>query len=230
MEPRPPDPRQADGYLVVLKPELAFASWRRGTTGEGFETYWSQLRAALPDVVPERYAGIARFPIDRWWKGDEGIEPPGPNTNARRRIFDLFGPDPTLHHSAPPAFDPDLLPSVELAEEIRELSDDPSRYEVLRVTRRTGDVTEGTLGFDVGYWGSDHFSALCDAMMMPRWHGAPLEAFEALRAWSAKLTPAQLFTTAENAGDFRTWYLAQPWAELEGYPGEIEVIRVDASA
>lgn len=227
MEPRLPDPLQADGYLVVLKPDIAFASWRRGASGEAFETYWAALRLALPRLVPERYAGIARFPIDRWWTGEEGIEPVRPNTKARRRIFERFGPDPTLRDSSPPAFDPDLLPTVEHAHEILALTDDPSIQEVIRATRRSTEARGGTLGFDVGYWGSDHFSALCDSLLMPRWHGAPPEAFDALRSWGEKLTPAQLLATSADAHAFRSWYLAQEWSERESFPGQIEVIRVD---
>jgi hypothetical protein len=36
-----------------------------------------------------------------------------------------------------------------------------------------------------------------------------------------------LFPTAAAAAEYRRWYLAQPFAEVEGFPGEFRVIRVD---
>jgi hypothetical protein len=107
-----PDPNQVDGYLVVLKPGIAFARWRaeaeRGASPEDVAAYLSQPRTAIPAIDRSRYRGIRREAIDRWWEG----EPPGnacrPDEKARRRIWELYGPDPCLHWTQPPWFDAEL--------------------------------------------------------------------------------------------------------------------------
>ena len=233
MDVLPPDPNQMDGYLVVLKGEPCVAAWKaeaeRGS-GDASADYWAALRSALPTVVPSHYRGICRNPIDRWWEGEPAAGIRSPNEKARRRIWDLYGPDPTLHWERPPWVDPDLLPTIEIAREILSLADDRVDREIVRVTRNTAGGTPNTVGFDVGYWGSDHFSLISDALVMPRWHGCPLEHLDSLRPWGRALNSDMLFPTAVAAAEYRDWYVAEPWTEDESSPGEFHVIRVDLAA
>ncbi len=229
-----PDPNQIDGYLVVLKPELALAKWRvepeRTRSAERVAAYSASLRTALPSVVPSRYRGIQRDAIDRWWEGESSAGDRMTNEQARRRIWELYGPDPCLHWTEPTLFDSDLLPTVEMAREILSLTDAPSDREILRVTRTNVAPTPKTIGFDVGYWGSDHFSLIADAMMMPQWHGCPPEQLGSLEPWARALNDQQLFPTAADAMEYRHWYLGQPWAEEESQPGEFQVIRAELAS
>ncbi len=185
------------------------------------------LRCALPTVSPSRYRGICRSPIDRWWEGEPAAGIRAPDEQARRRIWDLYGADPALHWEQPPWFDPDLLPTLEMAREILALTDAPSDREILRVTRNTVTPTHQTVGFDIGYWGSDHFSLISDVLIMPQWHGCPAEQLASLTPWGCALNDEILFPTAADAAEYRDWYLAQPWAEEESSAGEFHVIRVD---
>jgi hypothetical protein len=109
-------------------------------------------------------------------------------------------------------------------------TDDPSTWEIVHVARGTTDPVAQTLGFDLGYWDGNHFSALCDVLVMPRWHPAPPEDFDGLRRHASRLNGHTLFVTAADASAFRDWYVTRPWAEEEYFPGEFQVIRVDVVA
>ncbi len=163
--------------------------------------------------------------MDRWWEKESPSKER--NSLARLRLWELYGPDPTLSWGTDSPFDADLRAGPAEAEEIRRLTDEPPRYEVVRVTRGTATTSATTAGFDVGYWGGDHFSSLSDAMMMVRWHPCPVEDLHSLEPWSRRLNEHMLFPTRVDASDYRRWYLKQPWAEAETFPGEFQIIRVD---
>jgi hypothetical protein len=228
-----PDPDQVDGYLVVLHPAWEFARWKieaeRGGSPDGLSSFLGAMRMALPDVDASRYRGIQRDAIDRWWEGEPATGDRRPNDRARRRIWDLYGPDPCLRWSPPPWFDSDLLPSIEVAQEILLLADAPTDRELLRVTRGDTRRTSRTMGYDVGYWGNDHYSIIADAMVMPRWHGCPLDQFASLQPWATRLNEHVLFPEAAGGEEYLEWYLRQPWAEVDAAPGQLQVIRADAA-
>jgi len=228
----PPDRDQEEGYLVVLRPEFVLAEWQAELAGRGTlaasTQYLSALRAALPVMDASRYRGISRYPLDRWWEKESPSEER--NSLARLRLWELYGPDPTLSWETDSPFDAGLISSPAEADEIRGLTDEPPRYEVVRVTRGTATTSAATAGFDIGYWGSDHFSILCDAMMMVRWHPCPMEDLHFLEPWSRKLNEHMLFAREVDASEYRGWYLRQPWAEAERFPGELQIVRVDETA
>ncbi len=87
--------------------------------------------------------------------------------------------------------------------------------------------TPKTIGFDVGCWGSGHFSLIADAMIIPQWHPCPPQQLGSLESWARVLNDELLFPTAADAEQYRRWYLGQPWAEEEGQPGEFQIIRAD---
>jgi hypothetical protein len=227
-----PDRDQQEGYLVVLRPELVPAEWQAELAARGTHVasapYFSALRAALPTVEASRYRGISRYPVDRWWEKESPSEEK--NSLARLRLWEWYGPDPTLSWQTDSPFDADLISSMPEAEEICGLTDEPLRYEVVRVTRGTATTSAATAGFDIGHWGGKHFSILCDAMMMVRWHPCPVEDLHSLEPWSRKLNEHMLFAREVDASEYRRWYLGQPWAEAEGLPNQIQIVRVDLTA
>jgi hypothetical protein len=225
-----PDPNQTDGYLVVLKSEPLFAAWKAkmdSWVGSPFDAYFAALRSALPEVVPASYRGISRRPVDRWDEDESQSGVELPNAVARWRIWELYGPDPTVYWTQPPWFDADLLPELDIAREILSLADDGRDRELVHVSRGALTISGTTLGFDVGYWGSGHFSIIADALLMPQWHGCPEKDLESLTPWGCSLNGNMLFPTAALASRYRDWYVYQPWAEEESEPGEFQVIRVD---
>lgn len=228
----PPDANQRAGYLVLLRADRALARWHdevvaRASDLEAFEGYVAALRGLQPGLARPRYRGIDRYPVER---GNGDLGGTGENQRAARRLLEIFGPDPTMHWSQPPWFDPDLIDEPGLAREILALTDDPGEHELVYVSRGTATLDARTLGFDVGYWGSDHFSLIADALVTPRWHPAPLTVLNELAVWAATLNEALLFSTAEAAAEYREWYRTQDWAEQESAPDQFQIIRVDEAA
>lgn len=222
----PPDPDQRAGYLVLLRPEIALERWRDEAVGDSVKNqeYVAALRGVHPGLANPRYRGIQRYALER---EETGPTRTGADLRAARRLFELYGPDPTLHWGQPPWFDPDLIDDPVRAREILALTDDPAEHELVYVIRGTATRDARTLGFDVGYWGSDHFSLIADVMVMPRWHPAPPTVLNVLAVWAARLNSMLLFTTAEAAAEYRAWYRAQDWAEHEAPPDQFQIIRVD---
>jgi hypothetical protein len=228
----PPHPNQTDGYLVLLNPERALAKWQLDTAKRRRDTdpakagqwqaYFSALRDALPSVDPSRYKGISRYPVERY-----AGNLPGPNELAELRIHELYGDYFDSRSDWQAGFDGDLLPTLDIAREILELTDTPSDHEIIRVAR--DDMVPGskTLGFDIGYWGSDHSSIIADAMIMPLWHPCPEDELGALASWGSRLNDHMLFPTAADAVGYRNWYRTRSWAESEGMPNEFQIIRAD---
>lgn len=225
----PPDPDQRAGYLVLLRAEHALERWRDEVVACSrdpvkFQDYVAVLRRMQPGLAEPRYGGIQRYPLER---GEAGPSRTGADLRAARRMLELYGPDPTVSWKQPPWFDPDLIDDPVHAREILALTDDPREHELAYVVRGTASPDARTLGFDVGYWGSDHFSLIADVFVMPQWHPAPLTVLDVLAVWAARLNSRLLFTTAQAAAEYREWYRAQDWAEQEAAPDQFQIIRVD---
>ena len=201
---------------------------------EGWAALLNEHRQALPEIDPSRYRGMDRTPLERWFDGlDELV-----GTNqiderdiaARRFIRGRLGPDPTLTWRRIGHFDADLLPTTEVAFEVRSLAEQPSDWEVIAVTRQTADVTGTTLGFDVGYWGMDHCSFIRDTAVAPEYRPPPPEDFCELQAQVKGLNDHLLFNTAHEAEAFRAWYRSKVWAEAEDCPDEFQILRIESVA
>ncbi len=252
-EPIVPEPEeQTCGFLVLMTGSTAALEFEwslrcRASEAEA-RSVLAELRAALPEVDPTTYLGFDREPIGRAIDGlklvdlpatdprvlgrfveEFGRSPPGLPADvhsAERHIRERLGPDPTMYWAVH-FVDSDLLPTLVLAREVKSLVVHSEDYEIVRVERGSEARHASTLGFDVGTWGSDHFSIVRDAMLAPRWHPAPEEDFASLREHAARLGDHALFETAAAARAFRDWYRSRPWAETEFFPGEIDLIRVD---
>ncbi len=77
------------------------------------------------------------------------------------------------------------------------------------------------LGFEPSYFTGDHFSASCDSLCFPRWHGTDPEGLlfgEHFR----RLNRDGLFPSAEEATAFLAYYLSFDWTET----GEYEIAEV----
>jgi hypothetical protein len=221
---------QRSGYLVLADPRVVVRSFEaevaKSADADAWRAFLAQLRAAFPALLPERYRGLSRTPLDRSWDGEDRMPGAGPNWAARVMIRERLGPDPNLTHRLE-NFDPDLLPDLPFAREVLAATDCPGEWEIARVRRNAQQRARRTLGFDVGYWGSDHYSLICDSLLMPKWHVPDPETFALLRVHAARLNEHLLFDGSEDAHAFRAWYVTQAWAEAEMYPAEFQVIRVD---
>jgi len=145
------------------------------------------------------------------------------DAKARERFYDLVGPVEDAED-----FDDDLLPTLGSAREVYGLTDDPSSHEIIRLDRCDQGSNPKTLGFDVGYWGGDHFSLVCDVWVMPCWHPPAQSDSVALAEFARRLNAHVLFSSAQDAATFRKWYITREWAEQENHEGQFVIIRVDS--
>jgi hypothetical protein len=111
-----------------------------------------------------------------------------------------------------------LFSSADVEAVLAWLEGESSRYEViwLREAGTSGEPPAGfeSIGFDPSYLVGDHFSASCDCLMFPRWHGTDQEGTLFLDHFR-RLNRHGLFKTAEEATAFIDYYCSFSWTENE---------------
>ena len=123
--------------------------------------------------------------------------------------------------------DDDLFNSKEQALEVYKLLDSPVNYEIIYVQRHKYSKSSRTLGFDIGFWGGDHFSLIADTIIVPTWHVPIPKDYKELANRLTVLNDNLLFNSVQDAEDFRNYYKTKDWAETESEAGEFCVIQVD---
>ena len=68
------------------------------------------------------------------------------------------------------------------------------------------------IGHEPSWFAGDHFSALCDCMVIPRWHGTDVDGTLFLDHFR-RLNQHGLFSTAHEATEFLDYYLSFDWTE-----------------
>ncbi len=93
-------------------------------------------------------------------------------------------------------------------------------YEIIwsRVLGSNAAPPEGltSVGFEATYFTGDHFSASCDCMLFPRWHGTDEEG-ELFRPHFQQLNAHGLFATPDAAQEFLGYYRSFDWTETGDY-------------
>src|SRR6185369_8576769 len=101
----------------------------------------------------------------------------------------------------------------------------PNTYEIVwtQIADRHAERPPGfvRLGFEPTYFTGDHFSAICDCMCFPRWHGTDSEGV-LFAGYFARLNANGLFDDAALAAEFLSYYLSFDWTET----GEYDVASV----
>ena len=91
-----------------------------------------------------------------------------------------------------------------------------SDYEIIWTRAAGSNVAPpdgySSAGSEPTYLASDHFSASCDCMLFPRWHGTDDEG-ELFVPHFRKLNSHGLFATPDAAHDFLAYYLSLDWTE-----------------
>lgn len=223
---------QTRGHLIVRTAPTAFRAALARAAGvverRGYETYVRGLWSALSMPAPSRYRGIDRDPLEPLFEtGVQTVAGVGPDWVAKVRMREgvrAGSQDPSYWSR----LDPDVIEDPGFAREVAGLTDRPADWEVIEVDRAERLVGDATLGFDVGCWGSDHFSIVHDSMLVPSRHGPPSEEFGALRPFAKRLNEHALFAQWSDADAFRSWYRDRPWAERESEEDdpEFHVVRV----
>jgi hypothetical protein len=190
-----------EGYLIVQKSEVAFEAYKHKAEKFVPSNYLERLRNAMSAYSPTKYKGISRYPITL---GDIGI--------------------PFIDDEV---FEDTIFMRRETAERIFQQLENHDDYEIIKVflpniIDHSGDL----LGYDVGYFGGDCFSVICDSFVMPRWHPPVLEEIEVLAKQMKRLNQNLLFPDEGSAQEFYEYYIKQEWAEKPVYPGQIHIIGV----
>jgi hypothetical protein len=148
------------------------------------------------------------------------------DARARYRFREIIG-KPEDEYSPLSEIDYDLLGNLADAKDLHSLVDDPKEWEIIHVFRGESQISKGTLGFDIGYWGSNHFSLIGDTIVTPFFHSPPPEDFHELASSFSRLNEHLLFKSTEDAETFRRYYKSKSWAEEEFMEGEFCIIRID---
>jgi hypothetical protein len=221
---------QKRGYALLRMSSLLLSDYDEANwlTQEGIQ-YLRDLRNAVSFVLPSRYRGISRDPLCPFPTLDTEIikafEETGgdmqSNQRARWRFREIICEDTPFED-----YDEDVLPNLAAAQEVYALLDDSDEYEIVIVAREPLESDIRLLGFDIGYWGGDHFSLICDSIIMPMWHPPDPADFDELAGKLRGLNEHVLFQTWREAESFRNYYMTKPWAETESVSGEFCIIQV----
>ena len=220
-----------NAYLIVMKPEVLLERYERSWILQNNAEVVKQMRRAFTCFPPGNYRGISRSPLegDSWADPVvvEAFESTGidmhSDKEARTRLFEVLD-------RSEDDYDIHLIDRLVDAREIFRLLDHPEDREIIEIRRDNFEIGPATLGFDIGYWGCDHFSLIADSIVIPQWHPpVPEDYVEVARQFSA-LNQHLLFSRPDEAERFRTYYKSCPWAETEFDEGEFCIIQVDQVA
>jgi|SRR5579884_1132890 len=113
-----------------------------------------------------------------------------------------------------------FLPSLEIAMEVMQYVSNADDYEVIwtRIARSGMRplLKFYSAGYDPTYFTGDHFSASCDCMMIPRWHGTDKEG-TLFQEHFLQLNQYGLFSSPDHASTFLNYYLSFDWTETGDY-------------
>jgi hypothetical protein len=219
--------QQTSGYLIVMKPEPLIDRYEKMGHLNKYEKEYKTFRMAFSGNNVRNYMGVSRRVLGGYFPfaEDEKVE----NKAALTKRYEL---ERNKYENADfdPDEDDDLFSLFESALEVYRVLDIPEQYEIIMVKRQDFEINPNTLGFDIGYWGGDHFSLIADTLVTPMWHGAPEEDYQELRQRLSALNQNILFDNPEDASEFRNWYKNKGWAETEDYEAEFCIIQVDRTA
>jgi hypothetical protein len=208
--------RQA-GYLVVRTFEYCYLTYNRPSP-PNVKVYGIPRTGVPPSQAQKKYRGVHRDPLlsvpEHLSSEFSLVEP---EAQFRLEVLESKG---EAHDS--------YIAGLEAAASVRRLLNKPELWELISVTVVTG--TSGLspvgdpLGYDVAYYGGDHYSALANSMFFPSWWGTDeegklyLEFYELLNAHG-------LFERPEDARHFLEFYL-----KTTSDTGEyLEILRINST-
>ena len=221
--------RQTSGYGILRMPAALVQDYDSSMrTHQAWELF-QRLCDALKSLPRSDYRGISRDPLMPLPSSDPEILRAFENTGgdmhtnraARLRFMRVLGDDYPLSD-----FDNDLLPDFSHAAEVFSLLESPGEYEIVQLVRDDFCNNGDCLGFDVGYWGGDHYSILCDSAVTPLWHPPQPDDFNKLAKQLQRVNEHLLFHSPEDAARFRSYYRTRSWGETESFPNEFCIIQV----
>jgi hypothetical protein len=222
--------KKSEAFAVLQPTDRFIATYLATDQAQKHRQFIDQLWTEIAPHNPTSYRGIgcilpgilpALDRDDAQWLATLNVDLDDPLLKARLALSRLSEEDLADTNG-------DLLFSLGHVRQVLVLAPESERLEAVLVRRQSFISQPSVLGFDVGYWGGDHYSILCDSVVTPTWHPPEPDAFETLASLLGSLNEHFLFSTPEVAAAFRYRYTQFPWAETESYPGEFEIVQLEA--
>lgn len=229
--------RQTKGFVLVRKPDRFVDAYDSSEVARKNITFLRQIRNAISFLDPRNYRGIAREPLEPWSSIDEELLKRGAPTlmdlgkeqAARKMFLKINGEDREEwwdNYINGWDYNKSLIIDLGTAKKLYVALNNPEDYEIIEISREIYGSDYDFLGFDVGNWGSGEFSVICDSVLMPRWHPPDPNDLPELAERLRCLNQHVLFSTTEEAEEFRQYYRSKPWAETEEQANEFDIIRI----
>ena len=224
--------KQSSGFALMRHMNDLLESYEDSSFACDNRDLLSQLRNATPYLDPHAYRGILRDPLAPFPSSDPKIQdllssPSDASYSKAREYFYRVSIISNPEYAKDDSLDEDLVESLEEAQKIRLLLENPDEFEIVFLSRKPFDFRFHTLGYDIGYWGGDHYSIICDTAIMLRWHPPSPIDFKELSEMVRPLNEHALFNSEQDAKEFRNYYLSQSWGETEDVQGEFTIIKVE---
>ncbi len=205
------DGEVASGFLVVKRFDALYREFARDPRWE-MPIYALPRFGTEPDRLSVRYRGLDRDALRAAGKGRAWANA----MLGEVRNAELMGEGRD-----------GFLASYEQALDVLGWQDEetPGTYEIVwtQIAHQAAPPPSAfvRLGFEPTYFTGDHFSAVCDCMCFPRWHGTDPQGV-LFQAHFAQLNANGLFDEAALAAEFLAYYLSFDWTET----GEYEIASV----
>jgi len=222
---------ETQGYLILHEPEIILNGYESRPEIQKYQEEYLEFRKAFAKFDPSMYRGISREPLESDSILYEDENEMDIDLQAKTHMYSMLREKIEAEDTYVDIdIDTDLFSCKEDALSVYELLDNPGAWEIVCVRRNNFRQTSSTLGYDIGYWGSDHFSLIADTVVIPTWHGPPEEDYEELAESLSMLNRHLLFDNTSHAAEFREFYRSKHWAETEAFMGEFCIIQVERLA
>lgn len=218
------------GHILILRPDLDLERYEVADFTKANRHHLKRLRDLLNFINPINYRGTGRDFFDTWpymvnSKGEVELYEDNDSTihdnlTARKKLAELEGK--AGNHDS---FDDLTFYSLPDMLEVFGLLESKDDYEIIQFLENEPNTTLHTLGFDIGYLATD-YSVIADTAIKPIWHPPDFEDMGDIIEHLRKLNVNCLFSTFQDAKDYRECYLAKKWGEKETFEGQITVIQV----
>jgi hypothetical protein len=202
------------GFLLVWTFHQVYRTFPDTTSFFGKVPYSIPKPGVLPQQMARKYRGIDRRVLSSWDVRGHGVEDnpiAAEEPEASQLMWDL--------EDAARAAE-DFVFVLEDARRLYEALREPAKWEIIWVRDSAVDVERfgvgQTLGFEPTWFWGDHFSAVCDCMCFPRWHGTDKEGV-LFAEYHERLNENALFDTVEGAARFLHFYRSHEWTETGDY-------------
>jgi hypothetical protein len=219
------------GHIIVLRQDLDQKKYEAMGLHPNNLQALKRLRDTLNFINPTNYRGTGRQHFDSapFYVDDNGVLEKWPDSNLSE--YDNLEAKKLLaayeQANAPKDVNIDFcLFSFEEIYNVYKLIDNKADYEILEIIENEKMTTNMTIGFDVGFFGGDFYSAIADTAIKPIWNPPHFDDMKDILEHLKKINNNCLFDNFDDAKIYREIYLTKAWGDKESYPGQITIIQI----